>query len=79
MIGLALFAFVISGAFGTGQGDTGPTDPIGIINEEEIPLDNFRLLVEQTQRTYGYSSLQAVNVVWNQYLRHTSLKKNTKP
>lgn len=69
VIGLALFAFVISGAFGTGQGDTGPTDPIGIINEEEIPLDNFRLLVEQTQRTYGYSSLQAVNVVWNQYLR----------
>ena len=53
VIGLALFAFVISGAFGTGQGDTGPTDPIGIINEEEIPLDNFRLLVEQTQRTYG--------------------------
>ena len=69
VIGLALFAFVISGAFGTGQGDTGPTDPIGIINEEEIPLDNFRLLVEQTQRTYGYSSLQAVSVVWNQYLR----------
>lgn len=69
VIGLALFAFVISGAFGTGQGDTGPSDPIGVINEEEIPLDNFRMMVEQTQRAYGYSSLQAVNVVWNQFLR----------
>ncbi len=69
VIGLALFAFVISGAFGTGQGDTGPSDPIGVINEEEVPLENFRMMVEQTQRAYGYSSLQAVNVVWNQFLR----------
>ena len=70
VIGLALFAFVISGAFGNGSGDTGPNEPIGIINGEEIPLENFRLLVDQTERTYGYTTLQAVDVVWNQYLRN---------
>ena len=70
VIGLALFAFVISGAFGNGTGDTGPNEPIGIINGEEIPLENFRLLVDQTERTYGYTTLQAVDVVWNQYLRN---------
>ena len=70
VIGLALFAFVISGAFGNGAGETGPNEPIGMINGEEIPLENFRLLVDQTERTYGYTTLQAVDVVWNQYLRN---------
>ena len=60
VIGLALFAFVISGAFGNGSGDTGPNEPIGVVNGEEIPLENFRLLVDQTERTYGYTTLQAV-------------------
>lgn len=70
VIGLALFAFVISGAFGTGNGDTGPNDPIGTINGEEIPLENFRLLVDQTERTYQFSTLEAVETVWNQYIRN---------
>ena len=69
VIGLALFAFVISGAFGTGTGDTGPNEPIGIINGEEVPLENFRLLVDQTERTYQTTTLQAVETVWNQYVR----------
>ena len=43
VIGLALFAFVISGAFGAGTGDAGPSEPIGIINGEEISLENFRI------------------------------------
>ena len=71
IIGLALFAFVISGVFGTGAGETGPTDPIGIVNDEEIKIENFRFLVDQTERQYGYSSIQAVNVVWNQYVKST--------
>ena len=70
VIGLALFAFVISGAFGTGTGDTGPSQPIGSINGEEIPLENFRLLVDQTERAYQYTTLQAVETVWNQYIRN---------
>ena len=70
VIGLALFAFVISGAFGNGSGDTGPNEPIGVVNGEEIPLENFRLLVDQTERTYGYTTLQAVQTVWNQFVRN---------
>ena len=71
IIGLALFAFIISGIFGSGAGDTGPTDPIGIVNDEEIKIENFRLLVDQTERQYGYSTIQAVNAVWNQYVQST--------
>ena len=70
VIGLALFAFVISGAFGTGTGDAGPNEPIGIINGEEVPLENFRLLVDQTERAYQYTTLQAVETVWNQFIRN---------
>ena len=75
VIGLALFAFVISGAFGNGSGDTGPNEPIGIVNGEEIPLENFRLLVDQTERAYGYTTLQAVQTVWNQFLRNELFQK----
>ncbi|MGI9541028.1 MAG: peptidylprolyl isomerase, partial [Flavobacteriaceae bacterium] len=75
VIGLALFAFVISGAFGNGSGDTGPNEPIGIVNGEEIPLENFRLLVDQTERTYGYTTLQAVETVWNQFVRNELFQK----
>ena len=75
VIGLALFAFVISGAFGNGAGDTGPNEPIGVVNGEEIPLENFRLLVDQTERAYGYSTLQAVETVWNQFLRNELFQK----
>ena len=70
VIGLALFAFVISGAFGNGSGNTGPNEPIGVVNGEKIPLENFRLLVDQTERTYGYTTLQAVQTVWNQFVRN---------
>ena len=75
VIGLALFAFVISGAFGNGSGDTGPNEPIGIVNGEEIPLETFRLLVDQTERTYGYNTLQAVQTVWNQFVRNELFQK----
>ena len=75
VIGLALFAFVISGAFGNGSGDTGPNEPIGIVNGEEIPLETFRLLVDQTERTYGYTTLQAVQTVWNQFVRNELFQK----
>ena len=75
VIGLALFAFVISGAFGNGSGDTGPNEPIGIVNGEEIPLETFRLLVDQTERTYSYTTLQAVQTVWNQFVRNELFQK----
>lgn len=71
VIGMALFAFVISGVFDGNSANSGPTDPIAVINEEEIDLTFFRQMVEQTERTYNYSTLQSVNLVWNQALRNT--------
>ena len=71
VIGMALFAFVISGVFDGSSANSGPTDPIAVVNEEEIDLTFFRQMVEQTERTYNYSTLQSVNLVWNQALRNT--------
>jgi len=71
VIGMALFAFVISGVFDGSSSNTGPTDPIAVVNDEEIDVMFFRQMVEQTERTYNYSTLQSVNLVWNQALRNT--------
>jgi len=71
VIGMALFAFVISGVFDGNSLNSGPTDPIAVVNDEEIDLTFFRQMVEQTERTYNYSTLQSVNLVWNQALRNT--------
>ena len=71
VIGMALFAFVISGVFDGSSANTGPTEPIAVVNDEEIDGTFFRQMVEQTERTYNYSTLQSVNLVWNQALRNT--------
>ena len=71
VIGMALFAFVISGVFDGNSPNNGPTDPIAIVNDEEIEIDFFRQMVDQTQRNYNYSTLKSVNLVWNQALRNT--------
>ena len=70
VIGLALFAFVISGALGTGSSNSTSNEPIGVINGKEIPLENFRFMVEQTERNFGLTTMQAVNNVWKQYIRN---------
>ena len=71
VIGMALFAFVISGVFDGSSANAGPTDPIAYVNDEEIDVNFFRQMVEQTERTYNYTTLQSVNLVWNQALRNT--------
>ena len=71
VIGMALFAFVISGVFGANSATAGPTDPVAVINDDEVEINFFRQMVEQTERTYNYSTLQSVNLVWNQALRNT--------
>ena len=71
VIGMALFAFVISGVFGANSANSGPTDPVAVINDDEVEINFFRQMVEQTERTYNYSTLQSVNLVWNQALRNT--------
>ena len=56
---MALFAFVISGVLDGNSNSAGPTDPIAIINEEEMSLELFRFQVEQTERNYGFSTLSS--------------------
>ena len=70
VIGLALFAFVISGALGTGNSNSNENVAIGIVNGKEIPLENFRYMVEQTERNFGLTTMQAVENVWKQYIRN---------
>ena len=69
VIGMALFAFVISGVFdGNSSGSTN-SDPIAVVNDEEIELTYYRQLVENAERNYNFSTMQAVNTVWDQLLR----------
>ena len=75
IIGMALFAFVISGVFDGNNNGGGPTDPIAIVNDEEMSLETFRFQVEQTERNYGFSTLQAVRTVWNQSIQNTILNQ----
>ena len=75
---MALFAFVISGVFDGSSSNTGPTDPIAVINDDEVELNYFRQLVEQTERTYNYTTLQSVNLVWNQAIRNSIFEQQFK-
>ena len=78
VIGMALFAFVISGVFGNNNARSGPDEPLAIINGEEVEVSLFRQMVEQTERNYNYSTLQSVDLVWNQSLRSTILEQEFK-
>ena len=68
VIGMALFAFVISGVF-TSNGGFGSNKPIGEINGEEIDFEMFNSMVEQAQVVYGLNTIQAVNFAWEQGLQ----------
>ena len=72
VIGMALFAFVISGVF-TSNGGFSSNKPIGEINGEEIDYEMFNMMVEQAQNVYGLSTINAVNFAWNQGLQNQTL------
>ena len=72
VIGMALFAFVISGVF-TSNGGFGSNKPIGEINGEEIDYETFNMMVEQAQTAYGLNTLNAVNLAWNQGIKNQAL------
>ena len=74
VIGLALFAFIISGAIGNDYGNVGPNEPIGLVDGDEVFLNNYRSLVEQDQKVYGSSTIESVNKVWDQYIQSLVLK-----
>ena len=72
VIGMALFAFVISGVF-TSNGGFGANKPIGEVNGEEIDYEMFNMMVEQAQTVYGLNTINAVNLAWNQGLKNQAL------
>ena len=72
VIGMALFAFVISGVF-TSNGGFGANKPIGEINGEEIDYETFNMMVEQAQVSYGLNVLNAVNLAWEQGIKNQAL------
>ena len=76
IIGLALFAFVVSGVFTNNNGGKIGSS-VGEINGEDISIDAFRHKVENASRRYGAqaSSMQLVNSVWNQEVRNTILSQ----
>jgi len=77
IIGLALFAFVISGVFTSGDlgggGKVGST--VAEINGNEISIDAFRQKVDVASRRQGPSgsTMQTINQVWDQEVRNTIL------
>ena len=72
VIGMALFAFVISGVF-TSNGGFGSNKPVGEINGEEIDYETFNMMVEQAQTAYGLNTLSAVNLAWDQGIKNQAL------
>lgn len=72
VIGMALFAFVISGVF-TSNGGFSSNKPIGEINGEEIDFEMFNSMVEQAQVVYGLNTIKAVNLAWEQGLQNQIL------
>ncbi len=72
VIGMALFAFVISGVF-TSNGGFSANKPIGEINGEEIDFETFNIMVEQAQTVYGLNTINAVNLAWDQGIQSQAL------
>ncbi|WP_136465906.1 peptidylprolyl isomerase [Flagellimonas onchidii] len=78
IIGMALFAFVISGVFTSNDlGGAKVGSAVAEINGESISIDDFRKEVENASRRYGptVSSTQLVNTIFDQEVRRTILEQ----
>ncbi|CAM4109580.1 peptidylprolyl isomerase [Zobellia roscoffensis] len=74
IIGLALFAFVISGVFTSGDVNGKVGSSIAEINGEEISIDAFRQKVDIASRnSASASTMQTVNQVYDQEVRNAVL------
>ena len=76
VIGMALFAFVISGVF-DGKGYVAQS-PVGVVNGEDLSIQDFRDQVDFLQTNYNLSGLNAVNSVWDQKVRSLILSDQFK-
>ncbi|MBD0777186.1 peptidylprolyl isomerase [Maribacter sp. ANRC-HE7] len=76
IIGLALFAFVISGVFTKNNMSGGKIgSSVAEVNGDEISIDDFRRKVEVASNRYGSSgsSMMVVNQVYDQEVRNAIL------
>jgi len=73
VIGMALFAFVISGVF-DGAG-TMSQEPVAIVGDEKINIEQFSRRVDAVERNTGMSNFQAVNTVWDQVITEYSFSQ----
>jgi len=66
IIALALFSFVLADVIQSG-GFSQTSNNVGSINGKDIPFEEFRIKVGNTEKSgQGMSNIQAVNQVWNQ-------------
>ncbi|WP_190809905.1 peptidylprolyl isomerase [Flagellimonas sp. S3867] len=78
IIGMALFAFVISGVFTSNDlGGAKVGSSVVEVNGESVSIDDFRREVENASRRFGpsISSTQLVNTVYDQELRKAILEQ----
>ncbi|WP_445384089.1 peptidylprolyl isomerase [Robiginitalea sp. IMCC44478] len=78
IIGMALFAFVISGIFtGNNFGGVKVGSAVGEVNGEAISIDDFRAKMEVASGRFGSqaTATQIVNTVWDQEVRSTILEQ----
>jgi peptidyl-prolyl cis-trans isomerase D len=70
VIGMALFAFVISGVF-DGAGIMSQ-EPVAIVGDKEVNIEQFSRRVDAVEINTGMSNVQAVNAVWDQVVTEYS-------
>ena len=77
IIGLALFAFIISDFIGKGRFSNRTPNEIGSVNGEEVPIDAFRQQVENATRQANgqVSSIEAAKYVWEQNVQQILLNQ----
>ena len=74
VIGMALFAFVISGVF-TSNGGFNSNVPVGEINGEKIDYELFNMMVDQAQNLYGLNTINAANLAWDQSITNETINQ----
>ena len=77
IIGLALFAFIISDFIGKGRFSNHMPNEIGTVNGEDVSIDAFRTQVENATRQANgqVSSIEAAKYVWEQKVQEILLNQ----
>ena len=73
VIGMALFAFVISGVF-DGAGAMSQ-EPVAIIGDEKVNIEQYSRRVDAVERNTGMTNVRAVNTVWDQIVTEYSFNQ----